>query len=171
MKHQATRLIAIFISALVVFTALIPSASCSAQRESVWDTISNETSDEDSGYDEYVYEENVSVNGKETQFKEIKAKYTRNHYSKSSGKLEWSVTLTATFYYDYNTSDCASASVSVNIYDDTRWSLARGTQSASRSGNTATGKATLIEKILLAPIHKAVTLTMTCDKNGNITRN
>ncbi len=178
MKHRVPRMIATVISALVVLTALTPSASCSSRRD-LDDTLSGKESPfteiggDTSGYDEYVYSEyeiscsDDGYNAEVTQFHKKEANHTRKHYSES-GKLEWSVTLSSTFYYDYKTSDCGSASVSFSI-PEKNWSIV--SSSATRSGNTATGKFTLKKTYLGVPMFEYVTLTMTCDKNGNITRN
>lgn len=53
----------------------------------------------------------------------------------------------------------------VVIYDNT-WSL--DSKSCSKSGNTATGNITMAKKLLLGSGKVPITLTLSCDKNGNL---
>ena len=154
MKHQATRLIAIVITVLSVFTVLSPFASCSELHEidaSVYEL-------KHPGYDEYNYTEKKAANRTESN-------YSVKHYS-DEGELQWTVTLSATFRYDHKTSECVSASISASSYNG--WFVLE--KSASYSGKTATGSATLKKFLLKVPMRKYVDLTMTCDKDGNVTR-
>ena len=80
--------------------------------------------------------------------------------------LEWKASMKATFTYDGSTSRCTSVdSPSVVIYDNT-WSL--DSKSCSKSGNTATGNITMAKKLLLGSGKVPITLTLSCDKNGNL---
>lgn len=84
----------------------------------------------------------------------------------SSDKSLVSFKLTGTFTYNGSTSSCTSATYSTTIYDDT-WKFT--SKSASKSGNTATGKFTAKKYLLIIPIQTVTkTITLTCDKNGNI---
>lgn len=84
----------------------------------------------------------------------------------SDGELEWRASMKATFTYDGSTSRCTSVdSPSVVIYDNT-WSL--DSKSCSKSGNTATGNITMAKKLLLGSSKAPITLTLSCDKNGNL---
>ena len=79
---------------------------------------------------------------------------------------EWKVTLTGTFTYNGTSSTCTSSSCSVSIYDN-HWYLV--SKSAGKSGNTATATATLGYKSLGVTVGKRTyNLTLTCDKNGNV---
>ena len=87
-------------------------------------------------------------------------------YTSSNGITQWKATLKATFTYDGSTSRCTSVdSPSVVIYDNT-WSL--DSKSCSKSGNTATGNITMAKKLLLGSSKAPITLTLSCDKNGNL---
>ena len=87
-------------------------------------------------------------------------------YTSSNGITQWKATLKATFTYDGSTSRCTSVdSPSVVIYDNT-WSL--DSKSCSKSGNTATGNITMAKKLLLGNGKVPITLTLSCDKNGNL---
>ncbi len=102
----------------------------------------------------------------ENSCKSTVSKSKTTKYYDSSNNLQWKATLTATFSYNGSTSSCTSSSVSHTIYDNA-W---RNTySSASKSGNTATGEFTFKHYVLGIPV-KTVnkTLTLTCDKNGNV---
>ena len=88
-------------------------------------------------------------------------------YYNSNSILQWKATLTASFSYNGSTASCTSASASYTIYKDS-WSNTLST--ASKSGATATGNFTF-KHYVLGICTKTVnkTLTLTCDKNGNVT--
>ena len=87
------------------------------------------------------------------------------HYE-SNGSLAWGFTLTATFSYNGSSASCTQASYSKSI-NNSSWSFSNG--SATRSGHTATGRGAFTKKILGITIQTIpVTLTLTCDPNGNV---
>lgn len=88
------------------------------------------------------------------------------HHINSSGNRLWSATVVGSFTYNGSTSSCTSASCSTTIYNG-NWS--EQSCSAYPSGNTATGNVTMIRKVLFIVLETVpVTITLTCDKNGNL---
>ncbi len=115
---------------------------------------------DDGSYIVVTIEEVSSTKGSKTK--------TKNYYFHNSNEvLQWKATLTASFTYNGSTASCTSASASYVIYDNS-WHNTQST--ASKSGATATGNFTFKHYVLGIPtktINK--TLTLTCDRNGNIT--
>ena len=90
---------------------------------------------------------------------------TKNYYS-SSNKLQWKAVLNATFTYTGSSATCTKVnSLNVTIYDSA-WSV--GSKSTSKSGNTAYGYLTMNGAIIGGTQGVPVTLTLSCDKNGNL---
>ena len=88
-----------------------------------------------------------------------------NYYS-SANVLQWKAVLNATFTYNGSSATCTSVnSLNVTIYDSS-WSV--GSKSTSRSGNTAYGYLTMNGKLVGGTQGVPVTLTLTCDRNGNL---
>ena len=89
------------------------------------------------------------------------------YYYDSNHNLDWKASLTASFTYNGTTSSCTNASIGYHIYDSD-WRLT--SSNCSKSGATATGNFTFKHYVLLIP-NKTInkTLTLTCDKNGNVT--
>lgn len=77
----------------------------------------------------------------------------------------WKFNLTASFTYNGSTSTCTSSSSSVDIYD-TSWYV--NSKTASKSGNKATGTVIMKRNVLGIITTRTASLTMTCDKNGNV---
>ena len=87
------------------------------------------------------------------------------HYS-ASGTLEWTASLTATFSYTGSSARCTSVdNLSVRIFES-GWSMV--SKSSSKSGNTATGNITMRYSTLTGTGNFPITLTLSCDKNGNL---
>jgi hypothetical protein len=83
-----------------------------------------------------------------------------------SNNIVASYTLTATFTYPYNnTAKCTSASYMTNIVNS-GWSFSNC--SSSFSGNKASGHFTANQTVLGLTSTIDKTITLTCDKNGNI---
>lgn len=82
-------------------------------------------------------------------------------YQNGAGKEVWTFTLRATFSYNGTTSSVSSCSTSYSIKDRT-WSC--DDHYAEESGNTAYGYGSFSSSVG----SKDVTLSLTCDKNGNI---
>lgn len=108
----------------------------------------------------------ITVDMKATRATGTKTGMITKDRRNSDGELEWRASMKATFTYDGSTSRCTSVdSPSVVIYDNT-WSL--DSKSCSKSGNTTTGNITMAKKLLLGSGKVPITLTLSCDKNGNL---
>lgn len=93
-----------------------------------------------------------------------KTKYAR--YYDTNDNLLWSVYLTAEFSYDGENSSCTKVSVSADI-KDSDWKLI--SSDCEKSGNKATGNFTVRQYKLGVPLKTIEkTLTLTCDKDGNV---
>lgn len=87
-------------------------------------------------------------------------------YYSGSGKTLWKVTLTGTFTYTGTSATCTNSSVATSVSDSAWYTVSK---SASKSGSTAYGSATMGEKVLGVTVSKVpVSLSLTCDANGNL---
>lgn len=86
-------------------------------------------------------------------------------YKNISGVTLWSVSVTGTFTYNGSTSSCTACSHSTAFYSSA-WSLKSATHSIS--GNTANATATATHTILGIPVDHTKTVTLQCDRNGNL---
>ena len=88
------------------------------------------------------------------------------YHCNSSGTVLWTATVTGTFTYNGSTSSCTNASYSTQVYNSS-WSEQSGT--AYPSGNTAIADVVMMRKLLFIVVETVpVTITLTCDKNGNV---
>lgn len=121
------------------------------------------TYDDDGGYTVITIEEDQYSLTRATNTKSGSIKY--EHFT-TTGDLQWKAVMHATFTYNGSTSSCTSVnSLTVKVYDDI-WSL--DSKSYSKSGNTATGNVTMAIKLLVGSGKVPITLTLSCDKNGNL---
>lgn len=87
-------------------------------------------------------------------------------YYSSSDVALWKVTIKGTFSYDGTSATCTSASHTVTIYDSAWYTYS---QNSYESSNKAIAEVTMKQKMLGITITtRNVTLTITCDKNGNL---
>lgn len=87
-------------------------------------------------------------------------------YYSSDNVALWKASVNGTFTYNGTTSTCTKASHSVTIYNSA-WYKYSG--SAYASGNKATANITMKKKFLgIVTSTRSATLTLTCDKNGNL---
>ncbi len=87
-------------------------------------------------------------------------------YYSSEGKLLWMATLTAGFTYNGKSAVCDSAKAGCNIYDSD-WRLV--SKDCAKNENTATANFTVKQHKLAVPLKTIEkSLTITCDKDGNI---
>jgi len=90
---------------------------------------------------------------------------TFNYYNNSDVR-QWKAVLTGSFSYTGSSATCTSSSMDVTIYDSNCYVYSK---SASKSGNTASGSATVGEKLLGVTVSTVpVSLTLKCDANGNL---
>ncbi len=88
-----------------------------------------------------------------------------NYYS-SDGRLLWSVHLTGEFTYNGKSSVCTGSNITSKIYDSD-WELLNS--SHGERDNMATGSFVMKQYKLGVPLKEIErTLTLTCDKNGNV---
>jgi len=90
--------------------------------------------------------------------------YTYRDYD---GNLQWEAVLSCSFLYDGTTSSCTGGICQVTVYDDDWYEYSNST---SRSGATATTELTMgLKGIFGITVQKYnCTITLTCDKNGNL---
>lgn len=90
----------------------------------------------------------------------------RYTYYDESSVTQWQAILTGKFTYTGSSSTCTSSSVNVSIYDST-WYVS--SKYASKSGNAAAASVTMAKTLEGTTITKVpVSLTLTCDANGNL---
>lgn len=90
---------------------------------------------------------------------------TQSYYS-PSGELCWTATLAATFHYTGSSATCTSAVCTTTIYNSSWYEVSKTT---TRSGGTATTNLTMGKSVLgIQTQTVSRTITLTCDKDGNI---
>ena len=88
------------------------------------------------------------------------------NYFDSEGKLLWSVSLKATFTYNYRKALCVSSEINYEIRDKD-WTII--SYDSSEENNTAKGEFAMRQYKLGVPLKlSAKELILTCDKNGNV---
>ena len=88
------------------------------------------------------------------------------HHCNSSGTILWTATVIGTFTYNGSTSSCTNASYSTEV-NAGPWSEQSGT--AYPSGNSAIADVVMRRKLLFIVVETVpVTITLTCDKDGNL---
>lgn len=87
------------------------------------------------------------------------------YYKNSSGDTMWSIAIHATFTYNGSTSKCTSCSHSTTCPGKT-WKIKSA--SSSKSGNTATAKATATQSTLFLSKDYTRSVTISCSKNGTV---
>lgn len=87
-------------------------------------------------------------------------------YYNNSGVAQWKAVLNGTFSISSSGATCTSASMNVTIYDSSWHTVSK---SATKSGNMANGSATIGRKVGGVTVASIpVNLTLSCDKNGNL---
>ena len=87
-------------------------------------------------------------------------------YYNADGSKAWTVTLTGTFTYTGTTSTCTKASSSITFHDDLWYLKAKSTKA---SGSSAIVNLTVAYEVQGTVTEtKSCTVTLTCDKNGNL---
>ena len=119
MKHQVSRLFAILLSLLAVFSVITPVAFCEDDGAK---TIQLDLSDLWSGS---LGGDGYDVISPVEKLHESSAEHSSNgvdsvcrscaHYN-NDGNLAWVVTLWADFYHDGNIAECTSSSLTVSVF-------------------------------------------------------
>lgn len=87
-------------------------------------------------------------------------------YYGSDGTAKWKATLSGSFTYNGSSATCTSSSCNVTIYNSSWYTISK---SAGKSGNTASGSATVGYKVLGVTTNQVTrNITLSCDKNGNL---
>ena len=86
-------------------------------------------------------------------------------YYNSDGISKWNAVLTGSFSYNGSSATCSSSSVDVTIFDSDWYVISKY---ASKSGNTATASVTVGRRYDGSTIKVPVSLSLKCDKNGNL---
>lgn len=90
---------------------------------------------------------------------------TYNYYDSSDVKL-WKAVLTGSFTYTGSSASCTAADLDITIYNSA-WSTQYGY--ASKDWNKAVGSGMMLKKTLgVTVLRESVSLTLTCDSNGNL---
>jgi len=123
---------------------------------------------DDGSYSVYSFEESISL--LESLLGSLRSSTTKTatvkHYD-SDSTLVWKAAITADFSYNGSTASCTRVSKSTTVYNSS-WKCT--SSSCSTSGATATGNFTFKKYTLGIPTQTInETISMTCDKNGNIT--
>lgn len=162
------RILCFVLLAVMLASMFVPVYAGDAEPETV--------ATEDGGYITYfsdgsmltvsgAVESDISVISSSTGTRKNATKYVE--FTNSKGEVEWRYDLTATFEYVAGQyANCIDAKYNETIYK-TSWHFSDG--SATKSGNTATGEGTFKYKVLFLTTNtQNVYLTISCDKNGNI---
>ena len=114
----------------------------------------------DGGYIETVITESVSrASGTKTGSK-------LQRRVDSDGNEEWAIRLQGTFSYNGTAAACTNAVCTVTVSADNWYVVSK---SAGKSGATASAEVTMGRKVLGITVSKPeYSLTLTCDKNGNL---
>lgn len=143
------------LTACLLVVCLLPVQALAAERE---ETV---TYYADGSYTVTTVEKHLTARASRT----TSGTKVKNYYS-SSNELQWKAVLDATFTYTGFSATCTKVnSLNVTIYDSA-WSV--GSKSTSKSGNTAYGYLTMNGAIIGGTQGVPVTLTLSCDKNGNL---
>lgn len=95
----------------------------------------------------------------------ISGSKTRSYYDEN-GNLDWKAVLNGSFSYTGSSATCTSSSVNVTVYDSSWYTVSK---SASKSGNTANASVTMGRKVLGVTVEqKSISISLSCDKNGNL---
>ena len=107
----------------------------------------------------------ITVEPKQTR-SGTKTEYKYQTYYDANDVIQWRITLMGIFTYNYSTSTCDHAEVSVTIYDS-NWYVA--SRSAYTSGNKAAGTVVLGQRVLGVNIGESTyRLSLTCAPDGTM---
>ncbi len=158
MRRKTVKKILVFLIAIVTTLSLAIPAFADSSEETV--EIVNF---EDGSYAVITISPNIQYRSGTT----ISKNKDFTYFNTENEKL-WKVTLSGTFAYVSGvSSSCTSANITYTNYSG-GWSCS--SKNAYTSGNSAIGNATIVLKILGVQVDSIpVSLTLTCDKYGNVT--
>lgn len=143
---------------LLLLACLFPQQTLAAEMSPAGEAI---VYFEDGSYMVTTIEEiGTRASGTKTQSK------ARTYYG-SDDEAKWKIILTGTFTYNGTSATCTNSICSVDVYASNWYVVSK---SAEKSGNEASCTVTMGQTFLGITISKPVhTLTITCDKDGNLT--
>lgn len=108
----------------------------------------------------------VELNVQDSRLASVKTGNKVYRFYDSDGAEVWRATLYGTFTYTGTSSNCASASCSVTISNDSWYTISN---SYARSGNSAVADVVMGKKFLGIKVQEeAISMRLTCDVNGNL---
>lgn len=155
---KRTNYLSVIAAVLVICTLFIPSnVNATQSLPTTKDIIRLENGD----YLETTITSSPAVKSYRAARSKIKdiTKTKTTSYKNSAGAVMWSVSITATFYYDGTSATCVSCSHSASAPGKS-WSIK--SVSSSKSGNSATAVATATHST--ADFTQSVTIS--CNRNG-----
>lgn len=148
-----------------VIVAMVSAMTLLAMTPTVYAASPNESTKITKEYfadGSYIETEITESNTKST----IKNASKTSTYKNSNGESLWYAKVTANFYFNGSTSSCTSSSASAGTYVS-NWRIL--SKSSSRTGNTGSAKVEAgiyMNGLYVSSIVETVTLS--CDKNGNL---
>lgn len=107
----------------------------------------------------------VTIVEQETRASGTKSGSKKYTYT-SNGENVWQIVLSGSFSYTGSSATCTSSSCSVNIYDSAWYTISK---SASKSGNTAYGTATVGRKLAGVTVDRHTEdLSLSCSASGSL---
>jgi len=157
---KAMKLVATII--MIITITIITSARTSASQLSIY---SKELIDSEIAFEVVTITSSIDKNISDRALLSTISGTKTTEYKNISGVTLWSVSVTGIFTFNGSTSSCISCSHSTAFYNS-EWSLKNAIH--SMSGNTASATATATHTVLGIPIDHTKTVTLQCDRNGNL---
>lgn len=152
MKH---RLALLFITSIIIVSMFFVPVAHASENCEVLETIHCE----DGSYLDVTLESSYS------RASNSLTKTKSYNYYNADGSSAWKLSLTGSFIYTGTSSICTSSSCNVTIYDDNWYVVSK---SATKSSATARCTATMGYNYQGNTMKKTFEITLTCDKNGNV---
>ena len=158
------RILTLILAVVMLTTIFIIPANAAENKDFVIDGTNVEIEYLEDGYYTVTYIENNSiiVPDASTQATTVTKTKTKN-FLNSAGEVMWYVKVQGTFTYDGSTSKCTSVAHKAAAKGST-WSIVSA--SSSKSGNTATAKATARHTSAVGYDDYTRSVTLTCSKTG-----
>lgn len=158
------RILTLILAVIMLSTMFIFSANAADNNDFVIGGTNVEIEYLEDGYYTITYIENNSiiVPDASTQATTVTKTKTKNFYN-SANEVMWCIKVQGTFTYDGSTSKCTSVAHRATSYAST-WSIVSA--SSSKSGNTATAKATARHTSAVGYDDYTRSVSLTCSKTG-----